>query len=274
MLDTVNFYRIPKESLGKGARIPLIDAGTASEVFALAAREILDIIESHNANGQQSALIVPVGPVGQYPVFVDLVNKRGTDLRNTWFFNMDEYLGPDGGWIDPSHKLSFRGFMNRQVYGRIRPELLMPESQRIFPDPTDPGATDALLESLGGADACFGGIGINGHIAFNEPEDIPAAEFRHRPTRVLDISPETLTANAIGDLGGAIEAMPRRCVTIGMRAIMGARMVRLYCFRDWHRAVVRRAAYGEPSARFPASLLQGHPDARITVTDNVAEAAY
>lgn len=273
MQDTNDYYRIPRESLGQGARIPVIAAGPAAEVFALAAREILDVIESNNARGRRSAIIVPVGPVGQYPLFVDLVNARGTDLRNVWFFNMDEYLGPDGGWIDPAHKLSFRGFMNRQVYGRIHPDILMPESQRIFPDPADPGATDALLESLGGADACFGGIGINGHIAFNEPEDVSAAEFLNRPTRVLDIAPETLTANAIGDLGGAIEAMPRRCVTIGMRAIMGARMVRLYCFRDWHRAVVRRAAYGEPSARFPASLLQGHPDARITVADTVAEAA-
>mgnify|MGYP002795814533 CR=1 FL=1 len=47
-------------------------------------------------------------------------------------------------------------------------------------------------------------------------------------------------------------------------------MIRLGCFRNWHRAVVRRAAYGEPSSAFPVSLLQGHPDLTLTFTDYVA----
>ena len=48
----------------------------------------------------------------------------------------------------------------------------------------------------------------------------------------------------------------------------------VYCFRDWHRAVVRQAGCGEISASFPVTLAQNHPDARITITSNVAEAAY
>lgn len=57
--------------------------------------------------------------------------------------------------------------------------------------------------------------------------------------------------------------MPRWCVTIGMNEIYHARKVRLGVFREWHRSVVRQAAYGEVTAHFPASLLQGHPDAVI-----------
>ena len=45
-------------------------------------------------------------------------------------------------------------------------------------------------------------------------------------------------------------------------------------FRDWHRGVVRRAAYGEPTAAFPATLLQGHPDAKIYVNDVARHQAY
>ena len=75
-------------------------------------------------------------------------------------------------------------------------------------------------------------------------------------------------------LGGAVAAMPRRCITIGMKSILVAKELRLYCFRDWHRAVVRQAGYGEISASFPVTLAQNHPDARITITKNVAEAAY
>ena len=80
-------------------------------------------------------------------------------------------------------------------------------------------------------------------------------EFLAQKTRVLAITPETRTANAIGDFGGALEDMPHYCVTIGIYEIAHARKIRLGVFRNWHRAVVRRTAYGEPSTDFPVSLL-------------------
>ena len=58
-------------------------------------------------------------------------------------------------------------------------------------------------------------------------------------------------------------AMPNKAVTIGIKQILGARKVRLGVFREWHRAVVRQAAYGEVTAAFPVTLLQNHPDAAI-----------
>ena len=58
--------------------------------------------------------------------------------------------------------------------------------------------------------------------------------------------------------------------TIGINEISNARKIRLGCFRDWHRSVVRHAAYGEPSAHFPVSLLQSHPDINIKFTEFVA----
>lgn len=129
-----------------------------------------------------------------------------------------------------------------------------------------------LIRQLGGVDICFGGIGINGHLAFNEADDtLSAEEFRNLHTRVLEISRETRTANAIGDLNGAIDDMPRYCVTIGMNEIINARKIRLGCFRDWHRSVVRHAAYGEISAHFPVTLVQEHPDALLRVTEFVAK---
>ena len=129
----------------------------------------------------------------------------------------------------------------------------------------------ALIEELGGVDICFGGIGINGHLAFNEAQDeLTPEQFKALHTRVLAITPETRTANAIGDFNGALDDMPRWCVTIGMNEIFNARKVRLGCFRNWHRAVVRHAAYGEVSAHFPATIMQTHPDALLRVTEYVA----
>jgi glucosamine-6-phosphate deaminase len=270
----MDYYRIGRAELGVDAKIPLRKLGQAGEVFYEAAMDMVGTIEAHNAEKRRTIFICPVGPVGQYPVFVRLVNERRLSLKDVWFLNMDEYLDDDGACIDPGQALSFRGFMQRSVYGLVDPALVMPESQRIFPDPRHPEAIGRLIEELGGVDVCYGGIGITGHVAFNEPEDVGVEEFRARPTRVLRISPETRVVNAVGELGGAVEAMPKLCVTIGMREILAAARIRLYCFRDWHRAVVRRAAYGEKTALFPVSLLQDHADALITVPDSVAEPAY
>ena len=260
----MDYFSIPAGELGRDAKIPVYPLGDSGEVFYELALEMVNAIRANNAAGRRTVFICPVGPVGQYPIFVRLVNRERLDLHNCWFFNMDEYLGDDGTWIDAASPLSFRGFMARNVYGQIDADLLMPESQRVFPDPADPEKGDKLLESLGGPDICFGGIGINGHLAFNEArEDLSAEQFAALGTRVVALTPETRTANAIGDRGGAIDAMPKKAVTIGMRQILSAKKVRLGVFRDWHRAVVRQAAYGPVTAHFPASLLQDHPDAVI-----------
>ena len=112
---------------------------------------------------------------------------------------MDEYLDDNKEWVSIDHPLSFRGFMKRTVYDKINPELVMPEEQRIFPDPKNPGHIPAVIEQLGGVDICFGGIGINGHVAFNEADgSLSNEEFLAQQTRVLKITPETRTANAIG----------------------------------------------------------------------------
>ena len=104
--------------------------------------------------------------------------------------------------------------------------------------------------------------------------ELTPEEFAALHTRVLAISRETRTANAIGDLNGAIDAMPKKAVTIGMAEILGAKKIRLGVFRDWHRSVVRQAAYGEVSAHFPATLIQRHPDAMIIVNANAAKQPF
>ena len=194
----MNYYQISAEELGKNAKVPLLKLGDSGEVFYEIALEMVNEIEKNNAVGRRTVFICPVGPVGQYPIFVRLVNERRLSLKNCWFINMDEYLTDDGEWIDESSALSFHGFMNRTVYSRIDPELVMPENQRIFPDPHDPDHIAKVIDELGGVDIAFGGIGINGHLAFNESQDeLTPEEFAALHTRVLAISRETRTANAV-----------------------------------------------------------------------------
>lgn len=271
----MDYYHISAEELGQGAKIRLEFPGDSPAVFFEMAQDMVRTIREHNAAGAKTVFICPVGPVGQYPYFVKMVNDERLSLKDCWFINMDEYLTDEGEWVEKSHPLSFRGFMDRTVYTKIDPELLMPESQRIFPAPHDPEHIQRVIDELGGVDVAFGGIGINGHLAFNEPQDeLTADEFAQLPTRVLTISRETRTTNAIGDYNGAIDAMPRKCVTIGMKQILSARKIRLGVFRDWHRAVVRQTAYGEVSAHFPATLIQRHPDAMVIANANASQQPF
>lgn len=270
-----DYYKINRENLGENGKVPILKVGSSGEAFYEMAIMMFNEIKKNNSEGKKTVFILPVGPIGQYPIFVRLVNENNLSLKNCWFFNMDEYLDENDNWIDIENRLSFRGFMNKNLYNCIKDELLMPEDQRIFPDPKDPEIVDRKLKELGGADICFGGIGITGHLAFNEPDpSLSPEEFAALPTRKLNISDETRACNSIGDLGGALEDMPVRCITIGMKNIMRARKIRLAVFRDWHRAVCRRAIYGEISSEFPVTLAQKHKDTLIIINDVAAQQAY
>lgn len=271
-MDKKYFMTEPQELYN--GRIPVKLLGDSGEIFYELALEMVDEITKNNAAGRRTVFIVPVGPVGQYPIFVRLVQERNLSLRDCWFINMDEYLDDDGRYIPEDDKLSFHGYMNRNVYGALPESLLMPPQQRIFPDPEHPEKVQTLIEQLGGVDIAFGGVGINGHLAFNEAEAVSAEDFATRETRVLTISRETRVANAIGDLNGAVDAMPEHAVTIGMRQILDARKIRLGVFRDWHRAVIRQAVFDEPSGHFPVTLTQKHPDTLIYVNANAAKRPF
>ena len=109
------------------------------------------------------------------------------------FFNMDEYLSTPDQAIEADHLMSFHRRMNSDFYTRVDPELVMPENQRYFPQPGLEKEYDDRLASLGQAEACFGGLGINGHIAFNEPPEqgdpITVEAFAALGTRVLPHQP-------------------------------------------------------------------------------------
>jgi glucosamine-6-phosphate deaminase len=164
--------------------------------------------------------------------------------------------------------------MNRLFYDRLNPELAPRPANRVFPDPFDCDGIRQLIDMRGGIDVCFGGIGINGHIAFNEPpepgEVVANEEFASRPTRVLSLTRETRTINSV-TVGGEIAAIPKRAVTVGMTDCLSARKLRFYCNRPWQSAVVRRVLHGPITAACPASFLRTHPDAQIGVADYVAE---
>lgn len=267
------YYSYSKEELlNNNPKINIKVMEDNEVVFKKIADIMADEIVLNNKKDKKTVFICPVGPIGQYHYFVERVNSEKINLKNVWFINMDEYLDDNKNWISIDNKLSFRGFMKKNLYDLISENLIMPENQRVFPDPKNLDYIPSLIKELGGVDICFGGIGINGHVAFNEANPkLTNEEFLKQKTRVLEISRETKVANAIGDLHGAIEDMPKYCITIGMDEIYNSRKIILGCFRDWHRAVVRRASYGEVSSDFPVSLLTSHKDLKLLITELVAK---
>ena len=148
-----SYYNYTKEELvGNDPKLPVILMEDNAAVFHSMAVEMVDEIKMHNAKGEKTVFICPVGPVGQYPYFVDMVNEQNISLKDVWFINMDEYLDDEKQWVSKDHPLSFRGFMQRTVYDKIRPELVMPEDHRVFPDPVHPEYVPELIEKLGGVD--------------------------------------------------------------------------------------------------------------------------
>jgi glucosamine-6-phosphate deaminase len=268
-----DYLDVAPERLGQGTPVKVRVLTDMASIARDMAQTVFDLIRDAVGNGRAATFIVPVGPVDQFPVLAEMVNAQRVDLRDVCLINMDEYLTDDDHMIDPSHPLSFRGFMNRLFYDRLDSKLAPKPENRVFPDPQNPGAIQQLIDVRGGVDACFGGIGINGHIAFNEPpepgEDVADDAFARLPTRVLSLTRETRTINSV-TVGGEIAVIPRRAVTVGMRECLGAKRLRFYCNRPWQSAVVRRVLHGPITAACPASFLRTHKDASVTVAEYVA----
>jgi glucosamine-6-phosphate deaminase len=263
------YLSVPGERLGQGTGVRVEVVGDIEDVARHFARALFDEI----VRKADVTMILPVGPVDQFPVLTEMINRERLDCREVAIINMDEYLAGDE-WIPIDHPLSFRGYMNRKFYDLVEPDLAPRAENRIFPDPRRLSGVQEVIEARGGVDVCYGGIGINGHIAFNEPpepdESVDTDEFAARPTRAISLTRETITINS-NTVGGELSIIPRQAVTVGMEEILSAQRLRFYCNRPWQSAVIRRALHGPVTGACPASLLRSHPDASITVARYVAE---
>ena len=239
-------------------------AETEFDVYFDMALTMLEEIRLNHEKGKKTVMIVPVGPTQQYPLLAEMVNRLHVSLKDVHFFNMDEYMFSPEACIGPENPMSFQGRMNREFYDRVRPELVMPPEQRHFPKPGREAEYDRMIEELGGVDLCLGGLGINGHVAFNEPpepgEEISADQFGELGTRVLPISRETQTINAYGYARGDLQRMPKWCITIGMKQILASKKIYIALNRPWQNGPFKHALLEEETAKVPASLLRRCPN--------------
>ena len=163
----------------------------------------------------------PIGPTEQLPLVARLVNELEVDLTHAHFWAMDEWV-VDGKAVTTDHPLSFKRANLSLCFGRIRPELRMPEGNIHFPD-TDLGP---FHESWDKARCLImqGGQGEVKHWAFNDPlrregthKDQPPSpeEYRKLRTREVELHPITLIQNARTSGGGVVQNVPTRALTVG-----------------------------------------------------------
>ncbi|MGN0889785.1 MAG: 6-phosphogluconolactonase [Kiritimatiellia bacterium] len=254
----------------KEAKGQLVVFDTLDEVYDYLAEEMVQEFEKAAKGDRIVSFIMPVGPTQPYRLMAEKINYRQISLKNVRFFFMDEYVDDEKDRLIPkSNPLSFRGQIGPLLFDRIRPDLLMPKSQVIFPTPENVKDLPKMIKDAGGIEVCYGGIGIHGHVAFNEPGPGVA---KSNP-RILDINDFTRTIDATRHpgVGGNLENFPRRAITMGMKQCIEARKILVMTrnetpFLNWANTIIRIAALGKPGDDYPVTHMRHHKNLRI-VTD-------
>jgi glucosamine-6-phosphate deaminase len=241
----------------------------------IVADELDLLIREKRTKNEIATVIAPVGPLDYRVIAAEFI-RRNTSCENLRVINMDEYLDDSDHLIPVSHPLSFRRFMDEQFYSLLPGKSQPPIEFRIFPDPEEPGLVTRIIDEIDGADLCWAGFGITGHVAFNdppamnnEPDDLES--FRNCTTRKITIAPMTTAQMIMGGTNGNASIVPDRAITIGMYELLKSRKFHLTFMRRWHSGLWRRALFGPITPDFPGSLIQLHDNVRITMTGLAAE---
>ena len=198
-------------------------------------------------------------PIGTYRQLVDWYKKGDLDFREVHTVNLDEYKGLGG-----DNKESYRFFMNSNLFDQVN----IDKQNTNVPNGL---ATDAeaecdrynkLIRQLGGIDLQLLGIGHNGHIGFNEPE-----EAFEKETHLVTLTESTIEANA--RLFDKQEEVPRYAFTMGIKSIMQSKKILIIASGEDKAQIMRDAFFGPVTPKIPASILQIHNDLTI-VADEAA----
>ncbi len=194
-----------------------------------------------------------------YAQLVQMHRDEGLDFSGCRTFNLDEYVGLPG-----SHRNSYRHYMNHNLFLNVNVDL----ANTHLPD----GAAadieaeceryERLIAECGGIDLQLLGIGLAGHLGFNEP----VSSLRSR-TRIKVLSPVTRTQNE--PLFSPPEEMPRRAITMGVGTILEARRCLLLATGEDKAEIVARAIEGPVTSMISATALQFHPHC-VVVLDEAA----
>ena len=280
MIDRKDLYKWCKIGPRDLARHPECKAKfrlvwDSNEMGQLMAKELADAVEANAKAGKPTRAIIPCGPACWYAPWTKLVNSKNLSLRDLHVFHMDECLDWQGRLLAAGHPYNFHSTMEQVFYGGIDPDLAVPINQRHFLTPSN---VDEIAEDIasGGIDCTLGGWGQDGHIAYNQARRHPYSQVslddvRNSTIRVQENNWDTIIALAQRTFGSAYQFVPPMSVTLGVKECLSGAKVRLFSDTGaWKQTALRVALFSPPTAEYPITLLQEHPDALITATVDTA----
>jgi len=187
-----------------------------------------------------------------YKILVEKSQKGELDFSQVTTFNLDEYVGTQ----------IYHSFMREHLFSKIN----IKKENTFFP-PEDPAKTEIfeqLIQDKGGIDLQILGLGLNGHIAFNEP----GSSFESR-TRIVNLTQTTLSDNA--KFFSDPSHIPGQAVTLGIADIMEAKKILLLASGKEKSQIVSKALKGPVTEEIPASILQKHPDVTVLLDQEAAK---
>lgn len=275
--DLCRWCRIPARELASHPerRVQFRLVRDSTEMGRLMAGELACLIADNNSRAMATRVIVPCGPKCWYAPFTELVNVRKISLRNLFVFHMDECLDWQGHPLSANHPYNFRTFMEKHFYGEIDPDLAVPQVQRFW---LTPSTSNQVATAIAQApiDLTLGGWGQDGHIAYNQARRHPYSsitldELAESSIRIQENNLDTVLALAQRSFGGAYQFVPPMSITLGVKECLSAKKVRVYSDTgSWKQTALRVALFSEPTPEYPMTLLQRHPDAVITATEETA----
>lgn len=202
-------------------------------------------------------------PIGTYEELVLKYQKGDLDFSQVRSVNLDEYKG-----LAPDNAQSYRYFMNKHLFNHVN---IHPDHTHLpngLEDNTEAECQryDAIIKQLGGVDLQLLGLGLNGHIGFNEPNK----DFK-KGTHCVALTQSTIDANSRLFKEG--ETVPSHAYTMGIQTIMSAKKILLVVSGASKAKILKEAFYGPITPRVPASILQLHPDVTL-VADQEALSDY
>lgn len=214
------------------------------------------IINANPTAEHPFVLGLPTGssPLGMYKELVAL-NKQGVvSFRNVVTFNMDEYIG-----IPKSHPESYHSFMWNNFFSHIdipaeNVNILNGNAEDLDRECAD---YEAKIKAMGGIDLFLGGIGPDGHIAFNEPGSSLSSRTRRKT-----LTTDTIIANS-RFFNNDISQVPKTALTVGVGTVMDAREVLIIVNGHGKARALRHAVEGGVNHMWTISALQMHPKGMI-----------
>lgn len=222
-----------------------------------AAAHIVHQILSFKPTAQRPFVLgLPAGstPIGTYKELIHLYQTGKVSFKNVVTFNTDEYIGITQDHPESDHSFMWHNFFSHIDIPRENVNLLDGSAA----DPEKECADyEARIAALGGIRLFMGGVGADGHIAFNEP----GSSLNSR-TRVKSLTTNTISANS-RFFGGDIEQVPKRALTIGVGTIMDAAEVMFLVNGHTKARALCHAVEGGVTHMWPVSIVQMHPRAII-----------